>query len=387
MKKILIVLLIATFGAGIAFAQDLSLSGEVKTGVFWKKSQDEGKPSDTKVDLHSKDDAGGEGDQGRYRLNLDYDNGNGFGMKARLQWQNWKEDAPKWPYAFGYGNFFDDQMTVAIGKLGASPWGTLGPEKWKELETAAGGGMRIEWKPKFIPAEAGALNLGFVLNWFDGPMEASGNDPISLADLLQESVIGVSYTHDLFMVRFAWRLDSDKDRGLRGTEEYGAEGMKMIYRLEERAIRNSLPGFSIWALGVYEGIGAGDIMFTSFENWLFVEYAPEVFTAQVRLGFDVIETRKVVHVKPSFYWHFFKKLLSAGASFWYGQDFGAGKVFEGSPYLYMEVEPKIQLNFSSSYIAFAYNFRREYILPYLETRGADPIRQTQWMNLRFCIYY
>jgi hypothetical protein len=73
----------------------------------------------------------------------------------------------------------------------------------------------------------------------------------------------------------------------------------------------------------------------------------------------------------------------------YGQDFGDNKMFPGSPYLYMEVEPKIQLNFSASYIAFAYNFRREYVNPVTlpEARGADPIKQTQWMNLRFCIYY
>ena len=387
MKKIVILLLITVFCITSVFAQELKLGGEVKTGIFWKVAQDEGKPPKTIVALHSKDDAGSEGDQGRYRLNMDYDNGNGFGMRTRIQWQNWKEEMPKWSYAFGYGNFFDDQLTVAIGKLGGSPWGTGGPEKWKELETASGGGMRIEYKPSFIPV--GKLNVGFVLNWFDGPMEASGGviEP-TLLDILQETVLGISYTHDLFLVRFAFRLDSEYDRDLRGTEEYGSEGSKLIYRLEEHVLKNYLPGLELWALGVYTGVGAANSMFYSFENWLFAQYAPPEFTAQIRLGYDVIENRSELHFKPSLYWNFFDNLLSAGASFWYGQDFGDGKVFPGSPFRYMEIEPKLQINFSSSYIAFAYNFRREYISPnYPERKDADPIRQTQWMNLRFCIYY
>jgi hypothetical protein len=393
MKKYLLILLAVMIGAISGFAQELNLSGEVKTGIFWKEFQNAGDPSDTNTSLHSMDDAGGEGDQGRFRLNLDYDNGKGFGIRVRIQQQNFKEDMPKWPYAFGYGNFFSDQLTVSIGKLGGSPWGTGGPEMWKEVDTSAGGGMRIEWKPAFIPESAGKLNLGFVLNYFNGVREASGDERQTLVDLLSESVIGLSYTHDYFMVRTAFRLDGPIDVRDRTFGDLMAEGDReggeMVYRVEERAIRKYLPGFSIWALGYFEGVGATFADARLAQNWFFIEFDPGVFTAQLRLGYDVVYSRSRFHVKPTFYWHLFDRLITVGASFWYGQDYGEGKIYEGSPYEFIELEPKLQINFSSSYIAFVYNWRREYVNPdqAISRGNSDPIMQTQRMNLRFCIYY
>jgi len=381
MKKIFVVLLAAAFTVS-AFAQELKLSGEAKTGVFWQETRTEGdtekKPAVVK--LHSKDDAGGE--EGRFRLNMDYDNGNNTGFRARIQWDTWKNSAPDWSYAFGYGNFFEDQMTVSVGKLGGSPWGTGGPEKWKELEVSRYGGMRVEWKPAFIP---GDLNVGFVLNYLDDPNEASINRDATLWDILRESVLGISYVHDLFLVRFAYRLDCDLDSAQRMDGK--KEGDKLIYRVEERALGNLLPGLQIWALGVYAGVGAEEEQFYSFENWLFLQYAPDLFTAQIRVGYDYISSRSILHVKPTFYLNLFDKLISLGASFWYGQDYGDSKIFKGSPYAFMEVEPKLQLNFQSSYIAFVYNWRTEYVNWILQMGNADPIKQTQWMNLRFCIYF
>jgi hypothetical protein len=396
MKNILATLLavlLALVFSTTAFAQELKLSGEAKSGIFWKKIEKvgglgEGVFPET-IALHSKDDAGGENVRGRFRLNLDYDNGNGFGMKTRIQWQNWGETYPDWEYAFGYGNFFDDQMTVSVGKLGASPWGTGGPEMWKELELGKGGGMRVEWKPGFIPEQYGKLNVGFVLNWFNADMD-SGWDKrknLTLANVLRESVIGISYTHEYFHVRFAYRLDDEYDaiQENKGLEIAKGED-ELIYRIEEYVIKNYLPYFKVWAMGYYFGISARNPDATKFENWLFAEYAPDWFTAQIRFGLDITPTRNVFHLKPNFYWNFFNKMLSVGASFWFGQDFG-NKVYEGSPYLFMELEPKIQFNFASSYIAFAYNWRKEYFSDDYGLLGADPLQQTHWMNLRFCIYY
>jgi hypothetical protein len=388
MKKLLLLLLATAFSFSV-FAQELKLSGEVKTGIFYQQEQLTGRPATNRVELRNMDGDGGVG-QGRFRLNMEYDNGNGFGMKVRLNWEDsWgANEVPKWPYAFGYGNFFDDQMTVSIGKLGGSPWGTGGPEMWRELEALnTGGGMRVEWKPKFIPV--GDLNAGFVLNGFDKEAEASGKRKVTFADLLLESVIGVSYTHDLFMARTAVRLDSPYDRPGRGTfGDDDVEGVQIVYRVEERAIKNYLPGFQIWALGEFDGVGTTVPETALYRNWLFVQYEPDWFTAQLRFGYEYAEVRHRMYVKPSFYWNFFDKLLSVGASFSYAQDFGK-KIFPGSPYETIAVEPRIQLNFSSSYIAFAYNLTRSYVdasqLP--EARGADPIKQTQWINLRFCIYY
>jgi hypothetical protein len=113
-----------------------------------------------------------------------------------------------------------------------------------------------------------------------------------------------------------------------------------------------------------------------------------MFTAQIRVGFDYIESRNDFYIKPSFYYNLFNNLISVGASFQYCQDFGDGKVYEGSPYRYLEFEPKIQLNFTSSYVAFAYNWKQEYIGVYAQLPdGKDPIKRTQWMNLRFCMYF
>jgi hypothetical protein len=320
---------------------------------------------------------------------MDYDNGKNFGMKVRVQWENWNDGYPQWPYAFGYGNFFEDQLTISVGKLGASPWGTGWPEMWKELEGGAGGGMRTEWKPQFIP---GDLNVGFVLNYFNSDRDQGWdiNKPLSLLNILRESVIGASYTHDLFLVRFAYRFDDAFDATQENKNRGGLGEDELIYRIEERVLSKALnlPGFQIWALGYWFGVTSEYPEMKLFQNWLFVQYEPEQFTAQIRFGYDYIESRSDFYVKPSFYYNFFEKLLSVGASFSYCQDFGDGKLYAGSPYRYIEVEPKVQLNFTSSYVAFAYNFRQEYLHRW-EGLAADkePLKQTHWMNLRFCIQF
>jgi hypothetical protein len=392
-----VVVVLGTALCATTFAQEIKFSGEAKTGIYWRQMQLEGEDPYAFVTMHSTDDAGGLGpdersaNAGRFRLNIDYDNGNNFGMRTRINWEGWAPNnvtsPPTWSYAFGYGNFFDNQLSISVGKLGGSPWGTGGPEMWKELETGVGG-MRTEWKPSFVP---GQLNVGFVLNTFNADRD-QGTDslsvPVSLLNILRETVIGVSYTHDLFHVRLAYRFDDEMDAQQDNKLTGGKGEDELIYRLEERVIKNYLPGFQVWAIGHLYALTSEIEELQLFRNWLFVQYAPDQFTAQVRVGYDYISSRSDFYVKPSFYYNLFDKLLSVGAAFTYCQDFGDGKLYEGSPYRYMEVEPKIQLNFASSYVAFAYNFRQEYMhrWPGLK-EGKDPLKQTQWMNLRFCIYY
>jgi len=380
-------LLVITLGIAlttVAFAQ-ISFSGEAKSGILWTQVQQEGMDPEAEVNLGNKDDAGN--GRGRFRLNIDYDNSIGFGMRVRINWETWTDAAPVWPYAFGYGNFFDNQMTVSVGKLGGSPWGTGGPEMWKELEAASGGGMRVEWKPSFVP---GQLNIGFVLSYFNSDRDQGWTQgkPISLLNILKESVLGVSYTHDLFHVRIAYRFDDEYDATQENKNRGGLGEDELVYRIEERVLNKILPGFQIWALGYWFGVTSEYEEMKLFQNWLFIQYAPPQFTAQVRIGYDFIESRSDFYIKPSFYWNFFNKLLTVGMSFQYCQDFGDGKIYEGSPYRYLELEPKIQLNFTSSYIAFAYNFKQEYLHPWSGLKpGSEPLKQTQWMNLRFCIYF
>jgi len=386
MKKIVTLLLITPLIALIpasVFAEGLTLSGEAKTGVFWRKVEDSTTPPDVQVKIHSENDDAGSA-EGRFRLNMDYINGeNTLGFKVRIQWQDWtneKQIPDTWPYAFGYGNFFDNQLTMSIGKLGGSPWGTGGPEMWKELEATRSGGIRFEYKPGFISEEYGRLNVGFVLNGPEAYTDAGVTRDPTIVDFLQESVIGVSYIHDYFMVRFAYRLDSELDMRLRGSE--GVEGDDIVYRVEERAIQKALPGFQIWALGFIQGVGASKADFVEHKNWLFVQYAPRSFTAQLRFGFEGSADRNVAFVKPNFYYKFFDGLIEAGGLFGYAQDFG-NKIYVDSPYSYIEVVPKIQVNFApGAYAAFEYYWKMEYAY-----RTPPPMRQTQWLNLRFGIYF
>jgi len=398
MKKQLVLTLFTAavcvlFPARTVFAQEIKMSGEAKTGVYWRQSQQAGQDPKAYVSLHSTDDAGSANDTnanpGRFRLNIEYDNGKNVGMKTRINWQNWAPNndtsPPTWSYAFAYGNYFDNQLSIAVGKLGGSPWGTGGPEMWKELEDGVGG-MRTEWKPASLPFP-GQLNVGFVLNTFNSDRD-QGSDlkdkPISMLNILRESVIGVSYTHDLFMIRMAYRfddeLDAQQDNKIQGSREDD-----FIYRIEERVIRNYLPGFSVWALGDLFAISDERIQY--LRNWLFVQYAPDLFTAQIRFGYDKISNRSEAYVKPSFYLNLLDKLISVGAALQFAQDFGDGKVNKSAPYHSLEIEPKVQINLPSSYIAFAYNWKQEYVNPNLVPAGKEAIKQTQWMNLRYCIYF
>jgi hypothetical protein len=194
MKKIVCSLLFTALAA-ILFAQEFTVSGEVKTGLLWNKNEDKYDEKENTF-IHSKDYAGD--DEGRFRLNVEYAKEN-VGIKLRFNWEQWGASnltASVLPYAFGYGNFFDDQLTVSIGKLGASPWGTGGPEMKRELEDVSKGGLRLEWKPSFVPG----LNVGVIINGFDGRTDGYQEDgkakPITVLHVLQESAIGAAYTHE-----------------------------------------------------------------------------------------------------------------------------------------------------------------------------------------------
>jgi hypothetical protein len=391
MKNILIAGLLVVILAAALSAQEteknFSISSFARSGIFWQKEQLEGADATEYVSLYSKDDAGNnpKSNQGRWRLEMEYAQNN-MGIKTRIQWDNWRAAYPDWIYAFAYGDFFEEQLSVSVGKLGGSPWGTGGPEMWKELEISQqGGGMRMEVKPAVVPG----LNVGFVFNWFNHPNDQGWDfniKPLTLMELLKESALGASYVHDLFLARFAFRFDSEVDR-VAGNGAQKSDGEEeYAFRIEEKVLANWLPGFQIWALGYGMGLGAEGKGVLLLQNWLFFQYDPQYFTAQIRMGYDYTESRSIIHFKPSFYWKFFDNLLNAGVSFWYGQDFGEYRIDVDSPFQFWEIEPKVQLNFgSSSYIAFAYNFRQEYKRDPNGLLGHGLLYQTQFMNLRYCL--
>jgi hypothetical protein len=367
MKKFIAVFIASVLAALPSLAQEFELTGEVKTGMYWESKQEGDKTPITHGEVHNNDDAGG--NQGRFRLNLHYINGN-VGMKFRFQEVTWGNETMKWsepfPYAFAYGNFLDDQLKISAGKLGDSPWSMGGPEKWDELDTRIG--IRTEIKPVFVPG----LNIGFVLN------DCNNGSPVktdqSLVEVLQESVLGVSYDHDYFAFRFAYRFDSPED-GL--NQPWTDEGAEFIYRVEERVLKNMLAGLQVWANGHYKGInfdradGEEDLFETT--NWLYAEYAPAAFTAQVRLGYDTFASRQVMHARGSFYYNVLS-FLSAGVSAYYAQDYGT-KYSEDSAFYQWNVEPKIKASFNGMYTELVYHYGSTYI-------RQDVEEKTSWINLR-----
>jgi len=406
MKKLtglLLTLILIVSAATLVWGQEgepqFTIKSFARSGILWTSSQKQGQDAVESVSLRSLDDEG-QGGQGLFRLELEYFDGNAMGVKTRIQWSEWSGGRqPVWRHAFVYGNFFEDNLTFSVGKLGASPWGAGGPEMWNELEVNdEGGGMRTEWKPSFVP---GSLNVGFVLNYFnasrdggwvysDGP-NAGKAKPITLAEILKETVLGVSYEYpDIGLVRFAFRLDSEYDqaRGASGEDGLATGEEELLYRLEEKMLTNIVPTLKIWATGYGKGLGRKDSVF-KLDNWLYGEYNPEWFIAQLRVGYEHMHSIQIFHVKPSFYWKFFDNLFNVGAFFWYGQDFGEGRQEGDHAFHFIEVEPRIQFNFLNSYVAFAYTFRQEYWSksphPTMEGYTVGPITQIQRMNLRFSL--
>jgi hypothetical protein len=382
MKRFFTVFAAVVFAALPAFAQEFEFSGEVKTGVYWESVQKGDSDAEVKAWMHNNDDAGGDLSQGRLRLNFHYSYNN-IGMKIRFQktsWDNNDATSVVWgsfPYAFIYGKFLKDQIKVSAGRLSDSPWGMGGPERWDTLddELPKNIAIRTEIMPAFVPG----LNVGFVLNGLNNGLPI-GEVEENIKSLLQESVLGAAYNHDYFGVRLAYRLDSMTDKSNTTSLPLPAsnEGEDLIYRVEERVLKNLLPGFQVWANGKFTGINCGEAFGLAFTNWLYIQYAPDLFTAQLRFGYDgaVSETdgkREVLLARASFYYNILS-FLSGGAAVSYEQDYGL-KTSPGSPFSAWYVEPKVKLTLGGSYLEFVYRYGSKYLEPDVEEK-------THWVNLR-----
>jgi hypothetical protein len=360
MKKLFALPLLAALAAAPLFAQDVNISGDVKSGFYWERSQENDKEAAEYVKLHNNDDAGGQ--QGRFRLNLQVNKEN-IGVKVRFEVNAWSVsgNTPGWPYAFGYANLLDNQIKISAGKMGDSPWGAGGPERWDELDTIIG--IRTELMPKFVPG----LNVGFVLNNFNEGLMTALNK-VQFGDILQETVLGVSYSHEYFGLRFAFRGDSELDSDPNRIDE----GSRLLYRVEERALKNILPGAQVWVNGFFEGLDT-PARGALYYNWLYLQYAPETFTAQLRLGLDSgADRRQIVHLRPSFYYNLFGKLLVVGGSFSFSQDLDSNT---SMPYVYWRIQPQIRLNIGNFYTALVYQYEDAFASQDINTK-------TQWINLR-----
>ena len=398
MKNFTAVFIISFIAIGIVYSQEeppLILTGEFKTGLLFYDKQADTFDSDTVAMVANSEDTRWTdtkdiGDlarnPGRFRLNFQVTAGN-IGTKFRFETKSWPNQTSakvKWGYAFAYGYFWDRQIKVSAGKMGDSPWASGGPEMWKELDTTIG--MRFEFIPSFIPfIEPGSLNFGFVLNSFNVDTSGAvqkGLDSSSFLDILQESVLGISYTHEYFLVRVAYRLDNVGDAG--------DAGDRMLYRLEERIIQKYLPGFQIFANGFVEGINAkeyneGEIIQEEDKlkttNWWYVQYTPEMLTAQLRFGYDYFKEQHTFYVRAGFSYNLFDKLLVPGVAFEYAQDYGLNRLGSDA-YLRWYIEPQIRLNFTSNtYIALVYRYQDDYHTQNKSNTG-QVNSKINWINLR-----
>jgi len=359
-KKLIVILFAASVAAGGVYAQTLEISGEMKTGLYWEKTDVTGEESKEVAKIHNSDDAGNQ--EGRFRMNLHMKK-DMIGMKVRFEQDSWSSAQPnKWAFAFAYGDFIDEQLRIVVGRLGESPWSAGGPDIYQELDNQLG--IRTEIKPNFIPG----LNIGFVLNTWNEPIYFPKEQ--TLIDILNESVLGISYTSDYFHMRFSYRLDGNADVWAADANE----GMQMMYRLEERALRKAAEGLSIWVNGWWKGIGTDNPDTVSNNNWFYAQYAPSQFTTQLRIGYHTGVQRQELHTRLSFYYNIFDWLF-IGASGTFRIDFGDSAV-KDVPYKLWNVEPQIRVTFApGTYVAFVYLYENEPIDP-------ERDKKTQKINLR-----
>jgi len=363
LKKIFTTVLIMLCASGFVYSQtELQVSSEVKTGLYWEKWEAPGSDGEEFAKMHNNDDAGP--NEGRFRMNMQITNDN-VGVKVRFEQTAWTQGAPNvWAFAFGYVNFFKEQLKVVAGKLGESPWSAGGPDIWQELDDQVG--IRFEVKPQIVPG----LNVGFVLNQWN--KERYFKEKETLVDMLKETVFGISYTHDYFHGRFSYRLDGETDVWT------VQDGMSMMYRLEERVLKNYVDGLQLWVNGWWTGIGTEkedkDKVNRAYYNWFYAQWAPEQFNLQLRLGYHKMVKFDDFRTRISFTYNILS-WLSVGAAFNFQITPGDESV-KDVPYKLWNIEPQIRATFApGTYVALWYQFENQPI-------SKDRDKQTQRLNLR-----
>jgi hypothetical protein len=391
MKKTITALIAAALVAGSAFAQQpVEVSGEFKTGFYTEEMETAGETF-SKNRVHNNDGDSGDG-EGRIRFNINFGLGD-FGLRTQFFQDDFTRGTGpnvrstpwiKTNFIYAYANMFDEQLKISAGLLGESPWGSGGPELFKELEYNTNGdpitGIRFEWTPNFLHG----LNLGFVLNRDDD--KPPGDAKEIFGDMLQETVVGVTYEHEYFAFTFAYRFNRDVD-----SPAADVTGAKLLYRVEERFLRTLLPGMAIWAngygfgIGAEEGKGSGRSTPGSLQNWLYILYDPDYFSVGVNIGYvkGLLLKDERMEFRPFVFGKFFNNFLNVGVTA--GMEIALIDNSRNSKnaddfYNFWFVEPQIKFNLTGNFYAAAvYRYT-------LDKKGSeeDPNRTTHWFNLRFC---
>jgi hypothetical protein len=240
MKKTLVVLLILAVAGGV-FAQDITWSGGVRTGIAFDKSSEEGAantygltdsppdPGAAGLTATQTDDDTGKAVQVNLGVKVDFDN-YGMAFKFNTALGN-GANVPTISYGYVWANFFDGLFDISAGQIDGAKWASVGDQGF---EYDSGWGIR------FNVAPIEGLNLGVrfdltgttalgadTFGWVDAdenPATADVWDDIDganstvankyeLKDFFLETAIGAKYSADLFDVALGLKLDSLADNG------------------------------------------------------------------------------------------------------------------------------------------------------------------------------
>jgi len=354
----------------------LEFAGEIKAGLFWERVEwtvidrhgDLRAEAEERFKFHHNDDAG---EHGRFRLDMNLFNNN-MGMKVRFQQTNFSEFADNsFDFAFAYGDFLNEQLRLEIGKLEGSPYSAGGPDIWQNLDRfgSSAMGIRTEIKPNFVKG----LSIGFLLNgWNQANYFPEKNH---LVDLLSETVVGASYTHDYFHARLSYRFDGESDV----YNHDWFDGTDMMYRLEERILRELLSDHDIrlWINGWWRGIGSEDMDIVNYQNWLYADWYTGQYITQLRFGYHTGVQRNEIQTRLTFGYKIpigTIELVPSIAGL-FRLDFGES-VTKDVPYKLFFIEPHLRINLNSrAHVIFVYHFEHEPLCP-------ETFKRTQWANMR-----
>jgi opacity protein-like surface antigen len=192
MKKALVVLLILAVAGGL-FAQELTWSGAVKTGLEFSYADDKiDGNEDAKIRLNS-DDVGDE--PLRFDLNGAYTKDN-YGVVFGIRTQATAKFVPAVYQAYAWATFLNDVLKVSAGVIDDGTWKTGGLKNWG----VNGNGIRFE----VVPLEG--LSLGLMLR-----APTNKVTDIVAKDFFSETAIGAKYGNDLFSIAGAILLDGEGD--------------------------------------------------------------------------------------------------------------------------------------------------------------------------------
>jgi hypothetical protein len=193
MKKALVVLLILAVAGGL-FAQELTWTGQVKTGLTFTAvndgDDDDDNDPDPTIEFFN-DDAD---TATRFQLGASYTNGN-YGAVFRLRADIASGTAVNYS-AYAWGKFVNDMLKVSAGTIHDGVWGTGGYKNWD----VGGNGVRFEVTP------LAGLNLGVIFR-----VPANTLKDIKAEDFFNETAFGANYKSDLFSIGGAVFLDSKGD--------------------------------------------------------------------------------------------------------------------------------------------------------------------------------